>query len=274
MKKILILPDIHGRMFWKEPEVQTAWGEATHVVFLGDYLDPYSWERIRWIDAWDNFMEIVEAKKKEPKKVTLLLGNHDYHYAFSEIVGMKGSRYNWDEAPKTTRFFQDNLGLFQFAWSMTNSKGLVYLFTHAGVVGGWVKSNKLVPPASTRVASWLNNFVVNPDTLLPMMWDVSRDRGGYARYGSPIWADHEEHHWNTWREKKIYQVFGHSQGCYHWIAGDRSACLDCRRPFILLPESGIFGEPETIEGNRYWTKVIETSGLPTKEWVDAWINEI
>ena len=126
-------------MFWKEPEVQTAWGEATHVVFLGDYLDPYSWERIRWIDAWDNFMEIVEAKKKKKKKVTLLLGNHDYHYAFSEIVGMKGSRYNWDEAPKTTRFFQDNLGLFQFAWSMTNSKGLVYLFTHAGVVGGWVK---------------------------------------------------------------------------------------------------------------------------------------
>lgn len=271
INRILIIPDIHGRTFWKE--TIDLWDEVEKVVFLGDYLDPYDWERIKWEDAWSNFMEIVEARKARPGKVVLLMGNHDYHYAFSEILGMKGSRYNWDAAPKVTKFFLNNLGLFDFAWSYKNNDGLIYLFTHAGIVPGWLKDNDLKAPASERVASWLNNFVANPITHLPMMWDVSRERGGYARHGSPIWADHEEHYWNDWRKGKIYQVFGHSQDCSHWMAGDTAACLDCRRPFILLPDSGVFGEPETKEGDRYWTKVMETMGLPTAEWVKAWIYE-
>ena len=40
--KILVLPDIHGRHFWKEPcnNIET----YDKVVFLGDYLDPYDFE--------------------------------------------------------------------------------------------------------------------------------------------------------------------------------------------------------------------------------------
>ena len=37
--KILILPDIHGRTFWKKPCENPK--EFDLIIFLGDYLDPY-----------------------------------------------------------------------------------------------------------------------------------------------------------------------------------------------------------------------------------------
>lgn len=40
--KLLILPDIHGRVFWKEPCQNIE--DYDKVIFLGDYLDPYGFE--------------------------------------------------------------------------------------------------------------------------------------------------------------------------------------------------------------------------------------
>ena len=42
--KILIVPDVHGREFWRQPvtEVLNDPGlKNTRIVFLGDYVDPY-----------------------------------------------------------------------------------------------------------------------------------------------------------------------------------------------------------------------------------------
>ena len=46
MKKILIIPDVHGRDFWKEPVKQELKNNETSIVFLGDYTDgyPHEWE--------------------------------------------------------------------------------------------------------------------------------------------------------------------------------------------------------------------------------------
>ena len=75
---ILIIPDIHGRLFWisatkKYPDLP--------VIFLGDYLDPYTYyEEILPSEALANFKEILDFKKTNMERVTLLLGNHDIHY--------------------------------------------------------------------------------------------------------------------------------------------------------------------------------------------------
>ena len=37
MTKILVIPDVHGRTFWKEP--CNNW--EGKIIFLGDYHDPY-----------------------------------------------------------------------------------------------------------------------------------------------------------------------------------------------------------------------------------------
>ena len=42
-KRILVVPDIHGETFWREP-VQRYIDQVDRIVFLGDYLDPYSEE--------------------------------------------------------------------------------------------------------------------------------------------------------------------------------------------------------------------------------------
>jgi predicted phosphodiesterase len=40
-KSILVIPDIHGETFWKEP-VQKYIYQVDRIIYLGDYLDPYS----------------------------------------------------------------------------------------------------------------------------------------------------------------------------------------------------------------------------------------
>ena len=51
--------------------------EVDQVVFLGDYLDPYSREGITFEDALIEFEEILDFKKAYPDKVVLLVGNHE-----------------------------------------------------------------------------------------------------------------------------------------------------------------------------------------------------
>ena len=54
---LLIIPDVHGRTFWREA-VNTL--QYAHIVFLGDYTDPYPSEGISQEDAYDNFADIIE----------------------------------------------------------------------------------------------------------------------------------------------------------------------------------------------------------------------
>ena len=72
---LLILPDIHGRPFWKKA-VEDNIDKVDKVIFLGDYHDPYPWEGFTKKQSIDNFREIIELKRGSPEKVILLLGNH------------------------------------------------------------------------------------------------------------------------------------------------------------------------------------------------------
>ena len=41
MEEIIIIPDVHGRTFWREAIEKYRNKENTQIIFLGDYLDPY-----------------------------------------------------------------------------------------------------------------------------------------------------------------------------------------------------------------------------------------
>ena len=76
--KYLIVPDVHGRDFWMTPVEETLKLHDSHVVFLGDYLDPYpqEWEsdtvsgrdalRLCRSVALDRFKQILDLKRKYP----------------------------------------------------------------------------------------------------------------------------------------------------------------------------------------------------------------
>ena len=85
---IIIIPDVHGCSFWREPSEKY---RQADFVFLGDYLDPYPEDNIRDDDAFQGLVDIVAFKKAYPDRVTLLWGNHDLHYfskQFSLGTGM------------------------------------------------------------------------------------------------------------------------------------------------------------------------------------------
>jgi len=125
MNNTLIIPDVHGRTFWKEAVNKHP---DSHVVFLGDYLDPYPWEGISTPDAIRNLMEIIEFKRTNPDRVTLLIGNHDIHYIDNSLC--YGRKDTYFDVQIQSVFTIIGEGCFDLAYALTlDNKD--YLFTHA-----------------------------------------------------------------------------------------------------------------------------------------------
>ena len=182
---ILILPDIHGRHFWKtavsNPE------NYGKIIFLGDYLDPYPWEEITLHEAFENFRSIVAFKEEHPDQVILLLGNHDLHYVDKVYCDLaKSTRYDYDHAARNADFFHAHLPLFQLAFQTQNGDRS-FLFTHAGVTQLWYYQHE--SEIGSLTADHLNSLLLNNIRILA---DVGYYRGGYADGGSMVWADIDE----------------------------------------------------------------------------------
>ena len=60
--QILVIPDVHGRTFWKEAIVKYP---DLPVVFLGDYLDPYAYENITQEDALAKFQRDISLQASQ-----------------------------------------------------------------------------------------------------------------------------------------------------------------------------------------------------------------
>ena len=250
-KKIIIIPDVHGRTFWKEPVHKYKNNKDIQIVFLGDYLDGYDKiDGITMEDAIANFEEILEVARAS-NNITLLIGNHDLHY-WPEFLSSYGCRryniYKYD----ISKMFLDNIDLFSIAFE-TYINDKQYLFTHAGLVKDWydyISSKKNIgaevnPTYFNDIYSKyiddedpsgeIQNIYTreNLDLLLSLepnakslnkllhnrlgrilLHAAPRSRGGREMYGSCIWADIDEHYWTFTRfdKEKIYQIFSHSLG--------------------------------------------------------------
>ena len=110
-KQILIIPDVHGRTFWKEAINKFPKNEFPNmeIIFLGDYLDPYTgYEDINKEQAYDNFKEIIEVAQND-ERITLLIGNHDWHY----FVYLDDCRIDKLRERNIEKIFIDNIQLFR-----------------------------------------------------------------------------------------------------------------------------------------------------------------
>lgn len=224
---MIIIPDIHGRTFWKDAVKERKPGEK--IIFLGDYLDPYPYEWENGQDpefeypidseaqfdifkhVWDNFEEIIGFKKSNGKDVVLLLGNHDLHYAIDAVED--GSRYDYIHAQKIKKKFVDNKPLFQLAHEETVG-GKRFIFSHAGIHKLWVEDWFGPVVTDENIVDYLNNaYLVNDGSLGRALNQYSAYRGGYESYGSMVWSDIREWYSDS-LSKSDYgdvQVFGHTQ---------------------------------------------------------------
>ena len=214
--KILINPDIHGRVFWKYSIEHK--DEFDKIIFLGDYLDAYSPDLL--LKEEDNFKEIIQFKKDNSDKVILLLGNHDCYYINDKIY--EASRYNPVKHDSYQKLFLDNIDLFQLIYIYDK-----YLFSHAGVYKKWMDLNKLT----------LKDLLdCDLDKLSKSLNWIDYFRGGFYDVGSCIWADIRD----SGTEKLLkgyYHIFGHTQLKFNLSTSELS-CLDCRVPFSLDSETG------------------------------------
>ena len=231
MNKLLVLPDIHGRRFWKEPCKNI--DNYDKVVFLGDYLDPYGFEGIEVKDAIENFKEIIDFKKENMDKVILLIGNHDLPYYSNTYLAfsMWHCRHSAIHHNKIHKLFNENIDLFQIAYvynEQTLSLKKEYndiLFTHAGVESGWLE--KVVKCNETdinKIADTLNELTKSKDGL-EKLYCITSERGGRDRFGSCVWADVHDIMWDVDAKKNpnavikpiqnIKQVFGHTLQAYY-----------------------------------------------------------
>ena len=215
MSKILIVPDVHGRAFWHR--AMELVDQVDQIVFLGDYLDPYSHEGISFDLALEEFNKILEFKKEYPDLITLLVGNHDMHYIIKDF--MDCSRRNMDMLDQLHKLYNSNLDLFNLIHIEDD-----WLFSHAGVYKGWMDKYEF-----TLEDLNLKTFL---GSHWPALEDLSMYRGGYNFVGSCVWADIRESVKNE-LFPGYKQVVGHTQLNDKPYITDNIVCVDVRRCFIL-----------------------------------------
>ena len=231
-KRMIIIPDVHGRSFWRNAINEYLGKEP--ILFLGDYLDPYQYEGITPEEAFRVFHEIIEIKRTNQEAITLLLGNHDLHYLNSD---MEGGRLDYTRKEQIVKDITDNASLFRIAESVEIGHKN-YLFTHAGVKGGWIQKHaeRLRISASIEIVDRLNEMWLNTEKrpqLLQMLADIPFSRWGSSPFGSPVWNDVDDIDDSRDEVPEYIQVFGHSQQMINPVIGQHFMCLDVRCAFKI-----------------------------------------
>ncbi|MCQ2159727.1 MAG: metallophosphoesterase [Bacteroidales bacterium] len=252
-KNILIIPDIHGRVFWKEAVSKTSFDK---VVFLGDYLDPYYHDMILHDitkdTAVENFKEIIGYKKAHPKSTVLLLGNHDCTYLYGRsICYSRCDDFRYDDI---RRLFKENKDQFQLAFDIVMRKRR-YVFSHAGIsikwmdrnMAGWTSDN-MVELLNDANAATLTSINPEETPFAAALAITGKYRGRSTDdYASPVWMDAELMHESAQLEG-ITQIVGHTQRISRWPVITLDAIYaDCGGHAFVLNS---YGSIRRVDGKR------------------------
>ena len=245
MPKYLLIPDVHGREFWREPvEKVLSEDNETEIVFLGDYVDPYPDEGISKEHALSVFRDILLLKEENPDRITLLLGNHDLHYINPGYMGH--CRFDYERCDEIKGLLTVNHDMFSLCKIVECANGKRVLLSHAGITKAWILSCEGIFGSYDIVQfdKYINprfheNFEEEDKDLWKALSYISIYRGGQNHTGSLVWADLLEHTDVDERYQDFVQIFGHTQIKFpiHWIRDNEFYCLDCHKVF-LMDENG------------------------------------
>jgi hypothetical protein len=179
--KHVIIGDLHGNDYWKGINIKA----YEKVVFLGDYVDHWNMSDLK---IEQNLQDVIELKKKHPKKVELLLGNHDVQYLYFPHFMCSGFRPSMQRL--LTFLFNINKDIFKVAYQRGN-----HLFTHAGVTNSWYKEFlelsllKKIQDDQNSIADLLNK--IDQTSQRSLLHRAGSSRGGFGP-GGITWADRKE----------------------------------------------------------------------------------
>ena len=230
---ILVIPDLHGRPFWREAALGA---DGRHIVFLGDYADPFPDEGLSPEQALAELEAVISLKREHPDKTSLLLGNHDLQYLWPDFPK---TRFDERNARRYASLYRDNRDCFSLIACFQAEHRRV-IFTHAGILPGWLEANHNLFAGNDRDGDGtdsLENLNVlwragQDAQLCQPLSSISSARGGKDTFGSPVWADVSEMQ-SAPAIPGLFQVFGHTQQHDGPLITDNFACIDCRRAFSL-----------------------------------------
>lgn len=236
--KVLIVPDVHGRVFWKDilPYVNT--DEYEKIIFLGDYVDPYTDEKISEETAFNIFNEIVDLKKNYPDKIVLLLGNHDLGYIDENICQCRRMEDYYYDMRDILKYNKD---LFNISYSIKTDDKTI-LFSHAGFTRSFVStiSDKIgdddIWACIDTLDEWYHqNMRRHNETVNNLLGICGRARGGYSHSGSCVWADINETIMHESFLENTIQIFGHTmlKIPYYTSVYKTMYCIDSQRVFVF-----------------------------------------
>lgn len=242
--QLVVVPDVHGRDFWRQSVMEVLEQTQVHIVFLGDYVDPYpfEWEYEAKVDykarAIEILEEIIGLKAKNNDKITLLLGNHDCSYAYSTYVcDCRRDRKRTDEIRK---IFRDNHKLFDIAYEQVIS-GKRFILSHAGILRGWLESWKYPVDGSINIVDYLNSLNQtslggeNPGntSFCNALAQCDYWRGGDNELGSIVWTDIRN---IIQQRRELYpdgfHIVGHTMTADPVIT-NKIAMIDCQKVFYV-----------------------------------------
>ena len=189
MSSLQAFGDIHGRNNWKFLIDE----QFDHIVFVGDYFDSPVHSAQEQID---NFLEIIEWKKRYPNKVHLMFGNHEYHYM--RYTDDLYSGWQEDAEAEIQPLLEENMKYLQPSFTLGN-----IIFSHAGITRSFAKRTNL--------------NVRHIDKSLQLLFD--RDRSTLGLYNNSISGDSVEQS-PIWvrppyllkdKLSGYYQVVGHTK---------------------------------------------------------------
>ena len=251
-KRILVVPDVHGRTFWRS-SVKQYLDEVDRIVFLGDYMDPYQEEGIEYWpnEVFENFMKIIELKQQYEDKVVLLKGNHDQHYCSRFFYewgrGSRCDNTHWKKYHLTFSLYKD---LFQLA-HLEQVNDITFVFSHAGLTQYWLnKVNTQLWQLNDEEVSVTDPQIINRINLLDddegegqeLLSVIGEARTAFngEKTGSILWADIEEHAINPaygmFGLNKVVQVFGHTRldvNVAEIVKSKHLALIDSRQCFMI-----------------------------------------
>ncbi|MEX2594487.1 MAG: metallophosphoesterase [Anditalea sp.] len=199
--KLLAVGDLHGKSCWQAIDFD----KYDRIVFLGDYVDSPDH---RGQEILENFNAVIQLKRSSPKKVILILGNHDIHYLHYPKYSCSG--FNPVLQVPLTDMYTKNRNLFQVAYQIHN-----HLFSHAGISLPWYeKFQSFLETASIKkelgdLGSLAEVFnAVEKTRHRDVLHQVGVQRGGAEEYGGMTWADKQE----LWYHplEGYHQVVGHT----------------------------------------------------------------
>lgn len=207
MKKLIIIPDVHGREFWKDALDYIK--EGVETVFLGDYVNPYGFEGITKYKALQNFIDILNSTNDYPN-CKKLIGNHDCTYIFPD-EDICECRTDYINLPQLKYIFNKNIHRFNLAWKKEIGDK-TFLLSHAGINLRWL--DWLNKKTGKNIDDLLGPLDEIDPEIISCLGVISCYRSGYGgTFGSLVWADYREfilHEKESKLNNGMTQIVGHT----------------------------------------------------------------